>query len=58
VDGEPHVTHDESYTDSIFGLLYCNISAEIFTFDDYISVTGHVMFFLYIFNISVPLPKQ
>jgi len=58
VDGEPHVTHDESYTDSIFGVLYCNISGEIFTFDDYISVAVHIMFFLYIFKISVPLPKQ
>ena len=45
MDGEPHVTHDESYTDSIFGVHYRNISGEIFKIDDYISVAVYIMFF-------------
>jgi len=54
VDGEPLVTHDESYTDNIFGVLYCNVSWEIFTY----SVAVYITFFSYIFKISVPFPKQ
>jgi len=45
VDGEPRVTHDESYRDNIFGLLFCNTTGEIFTFDDYIIVDVHIVFF-------------